>query len=164
MARHESARAGFFYVRWPRSENADRTVKNSCWKSLAGKSTISMAIFNSFLYVYQRVSHHIIICKILETHFFWNIDFGYIYISRIQSMGFWKHHFFLGGVGNPRDWTLGSWQIILQILDLLGEWVAQKVAREAWLMIPIWYFFPQKTMENRDRNSWYTQLENGDFP
>jgi hypothetical protein len=32
------------------------------------------------------------------------------------------------------------------------------------LMIPIWYFFPQKTMENRDRNSWYTQLENGDFP
>jgi hypothetical protein len=61
--------------------------------------------------------------------------------------------FFWGGVGNPRDWTLGSWQIILQILDLLGEWVAQKVAREAWLMIPIWYFFPQKTMENRDRNS-----------
>ena len=84
-------------------------------------------------------------------------------------MGFWKHHIFLGGVGIPRDWT--DWEAgksSFKVLDLLGEfgeWVAlfRSLGRHDWWS-PSGIFFPQKTMENRDRNSWYTQLENGDFP
>ena len=89
-----------------------------------------MAIFNSFLYVYQRVSHHIIICKILETHFFLKHRFWlYIYIYHASSLwDFGNTIFFLGGVGIPRDWT--DWEAgksSFKVLDLLGEfgeWVA----------------------------------------
>ena len=47
---------------------------------LIGKSTISMAMFNSFLFVFQRVSHHIlgiIITQERGISFLSNQDFFY---------------------------------------------------------------------------------------
>jgi hypothetical protein len=54
------------------------------WKDppfLMGKSTISMAIFNSFLYVYQRVNHWISL-----GWFFLRTGTGFTGSQRIQSL------------------------------------------------------------------------------
>ena len=66
-----------------------------------GKSTISMAIFNSFLYVYQRVDICTYPVWIFQPVMFQSFFQWFFHIAMDQVRGAQNLHFTIESVGNP---------------------------------------------------------------